>query len=84
MGAGVREGALAPQSGRTITEEDWKKALERAAANFPLQADFLDVYKRQAYGFVLAHNHPSGNPAPSRPDDLLDVYKRQAVPPVNG
>ena len=34
--------APAPQSGRTITEEDWKAALERAAANFPLlQADFL-------------------------------------------
>lgn len=24
-----------------------------------------------AYGFILAHNHPSGNPMPSRTDDLL-------------
>lgn len=32
-----------------------------------------------AYGFVLAHNHPSGNPAPSRPDDLLTERVRECA-----
>lgn len=30
-----------------------------------------------AYGFILAHNHPSGNPAPSRTDDLLTERVRE-------
>lgn len=32
-----------------------------------------------AYGFVLAHNHPSGNPAPSRMDDLLTERVRECA-----
>ncbi len=32
-----------------------------------------------AYGFVLAHNHPSGNPTPSRPDDLLTERVRECA-----
>ena len=32
---------LSQQSGRTITEEDWKTVLEQMSAKFPLQADFL-------------------------------------------
>lgn len=53
--------APAPQSGRTITEEDWKAALERAAANFPLQADFLanSVFSGHDGAFVAISFHPS-------------------------
>ncbi len=29
------------------------------------------VITRGAYGFVLIHNHPSGDPTPSRPDEKL-------------
>lgn len=32
-----------------------------------------------AYGFILAHNHPSGNPAPSRTDDLLTERVRECA-----
>lgn len=32
-----------------------------------------------AYGFILAHNHPSGNPAPSRTDDLLTERVRDSA-----
>lgn len=32
-----------------------------------------------AYGFILAHNHPSGNPAPSRTDNLLTERVREAA-----
>ena len=32
-----------------------------------------------ADGFVLAHNHPSGNPAPSRMDDLLTERVRECA-----
>ena len=38
------------------------------------------VITRGAYGFVLVHNHPSGDPSPSRADEmvtrrLLDAYR---------
>ena len=29
------------------------------------------VITRGAYGFVVVHNHPSGDPAPSRPDEIF-------------
>ena len=47
--------------GRTITEEDWKAALERAAANFPLHADFLanSVFSGHDGAFVAISFHPS-------------------------
>ncbi len=32
---------------------------------------FRPVIARGAYGFVLIHNHPSGDPSPSRADDLV-------------
>lgn len=53
--------APVPQSGRTITEEDWKAALEQAAAKFPLQADFLanSVFSGHDGAFVAVSFHPS-------------------------
>jgi DNA repair protein RadC len=29
------------------------------------------VITRGAYGFVLIHNHPSGDPSPSRADEMV-------------
>jgi len=37
------------------------------------------VIQQQAYGFVLVHNHPSGNPSPSQPDDLMTERIQQAA-----
>lgn len=46
---------------KTITEEDWKAALEQAAVNFPLQADFLagSVFSGHDGTFVTVAFHPS-------------------------
>lgn len=53
--------APSPQSGKILTEEDWKAALEQAAAKFPLQADFLanSVFSGQDGAFVTISFHPS-------------------------
>jgi DNA repair protein RadC len=32
---------------------------------------FRPVITRGAYGFVLVHNHPSGDPSPSRADEAI-------------
>ncbi|MCD8060783.1 MAG: hypothetical protein LUE13_00350, partial [Akkermansiaceae bacterium] len=46
---------------KTVTEADWKAALEQAAINFPLQADFLagSVFSGQDGAFVTVAFHPS-------------------------
>ncbi len=81
--------ALAPQSGRTITEEDWKAALERAAANFPLQADFLanSVFSGHDGAFVAISFHPSDHQGmdslgsgPLRAALEADLSQRGGVP----
>lgn len=36
------------------------------------------VVIHNAYGFILAHNHPSGSPAPSRADDALTERIRES------
>lgn len=52
---------LSQQSGRTITEEDWKTVLEQMSAKFPLQADFLANSVFSGYdGVAVAISfHPS-------------------------
>lgn len=81
--------APAPQSGRTITEEDWKTALERAAANFPLQADFLanSVFSGHDGAFVAISFHPSDHQGmdslgsgPLRAALEADLSQRGGVP----
>lgn len=81
--------AAAPQSGRTITEEDWKAALERAAANFPLQADFLanSVFSGHDGAFVAISFHPSDHQGmdslgsgPLRAALEADLSQRGGVP----
>jgi len=51
----------AQQSGKTITKEDWKAALEQASVKFPLQADFLanSVFSGHDGAFVAISFHPS-------------------------
>ena len=46
---------------KTITEADWKAALEQAAVKFPLQADFLagSVFSGHDGAFVTVVFHPS-------------------------
>ena len=84
--------APAPQSGRTITEEDWKAALERAAANFPLQADFLanSVFSGHDGAFVAISFHPSDHQGmdslgsgPLRAALEADLSQRGGVPVTN-
>ena len=81
--------APAPQSGRTITEEDWKAALERAAANFPLQADFLanSLFSGHDGAFVAISFHPSDHQGmdslgsgPLRAALEADLSQRGGVP----
>lgn len=81
--------APAPQSGRTISEEDWKTALERAAANFPLQADFLanSVFSGHDGAFVAISFHPSDHQGmdslgsgPLRAALEADLSQRGGVP----
>ena len=81
--------APAPQSGRTITEEDWKAALERAAANFSLQADFLanSVFSGHDGAFVAISFHPSDHQGmdslgsgPLRAALEADLSQRGGVP----
>lgn len=49
------------QSGKTITEENWKTVLEQVAVKFPLQADFLTNSVFSGYDGVVAaiSFHPS-------------------------
>lgn len=81
--------APVPQSGRTITEEDWKAALEQAAAKFPLQADFLanSVFSGHDGAFVAVSFHPSDHQGmdslgsgPLRAALEADISKRGGVP----
>jgi DNA repair protein RadC len=37
------------------------------------------VISRNAYGFILIHNHPSGDPSPSRADDRVTENLRKAA-----
>lgn len=81
--------AAASQSGRTITAEDWKVALEQAALNFPLQADFLanSVFSGHDGAFVTISFHPSDHQGmdslgsgPLRAALEADLSKRGGVP----
>ena len=81
--------APAPPSGRTITEEDWKAALKQAAANFPLQADFLanSVFSGHDGAFVAISFHPSDHQGmdslgsgPLRAALEADLSERGGVP----
>ena len=38
------------------------------AVDFPLRAIIRDALTLDAAGLIIAHNHPSGDPAPSRAD----------------
>lgn len=40
---------------------------------------FLSAWERGAYSFILLHNHPSGNPAPSLNDIMLTDQLKQAA-----
>ncbi len=52
---------------------------EGFAANVELDIKDLvrNLFKYEAYGFIIAHNHPSGNPTPSKSDKYLTnfIYK---------
>ena len=37
------------------------------------------VITRNAYGFILIHNHPSGDPTPSRADERITARLIQAA-----
>lgn len=32
---------------------------------------FIEAFKRNAYGIILLHNHPGGDPTPSREDVMI-------------
>lgn len=39
----------------------------------------IEALKRNAAAVILAHNHPSGSPEPSRADELLTTSLKQAL-----
>jgi DNA repair protein RadC len=46
------------------------------AMDLPTRAIFASALRRDSAGLVIAHNHPSGDPTPSRAD--LDATRRLA------
>ena len=45
-----------------------RHAGDETGASFPLREIVIDVARHGSAGIVLAHNHPSGDPAPSESD----------------
>jgi DNA repair protein RadC len=54
--------------GRRVIAVDAYRAAGRDEILLPMAAIFRAVLNREAAGLIMAHNHPSGDPAPSRAD----------------
>ena len=68
---------LLDRKGRLLGEETVAVGSACRAAVTPREI-FLSALKYRAVSFVLLHNHPSGDPAPSREDILLTRSIREA------
>lgn len=50
--------------------------------DFPLRSITQEALVLQTHGLLIAHNHPSGDPAPSRDDIAATRALAQAVAPL--
>jgi len=64
-------------SARRMIEVEEHRAAFADEAALPLRAIFAAALRHDAAGLVIAHNHPSGNPEPSRAD--IDATRRLAA-----
>ena len=62
---------------RLIGETDISKGTVNAALITPREL-FIEALQKNAVSIILLHNHPSGDPTPSREDMLLTERIRQA------
>lgn len=62
---------------RLIGETDISKGTVNAALITPREL-FIEALQKNAVSIILLHNHPSGDPTPSREDILLTERIRQA------
>jgi DNA repair protein RadC len=63
-------------SDRRLIEVDEHPACAADAATLPMRTIFSASLRHGAEGLVIAHNHPSGNPEPSRAD--IEATRRLA------
>ncbi len=62
----------------------WERLMQGGISSIPITPrDIIaKVLERKAHGFILVHNHPSGNAKPSRADLILTEQLRQLSPPM--
>ncbi len=62
----------------------WERLVQGSLSAIPITPrDIIArVLKSKAHGFILVHNHPSGNAKPSRADLVLTELLRQLSPPM--
>ncbi len=62
----------------------WERIQQGSISAIPVTPrDIMSkVLSRKAHGFILVHNHPSGNAKPSRQDIVLTELLRQLSPPM--
>lgn len=60
---------------RLIALDEWP-AGDRHGVDLPLREIFTAALKHDAFGLVIAHNHPSGDPRPSEAD--IEATRRLA------
>ena len=60
---------------RLIALDEWP-AGDRHEIDLPMREIFTAALKCDAFGLVIAHNHPSGDPQPSRAD--IEATRRLA------
>ncbi len=60
----------------------WEKLMQGSIDSIPISPRdvIAKVLQRNAYGFILVHNHPSGCAKASRPDLILTEQLRQLSP----
>lgn len=62
---------------RLIGETDMSRGTVNAALITPREL-FIEALQKNAVSIILLHNHPSGDPTPSREDQILTERIRQA------
>ena len=62
---------------RLIGESDISKGTVNASLITPREL-FIEALQKNAVSIIILHNHPSGDPSPSREDRLITERIRQA------
>jgi len=66
--AGERIAVLYLDGGQRVIAVDAHAVAERDAIDLPMREIFKAALGHDALGLILAHNHPSGDPTPSKAD----------------